>query len=131
MVGPLVADGTNLRPSTFDEQYFRSHALPAFGTTSLGKLDHTGLRAWAAGMGAPDGSNLAPATIHRVVWLLNKCVNAAYEDRLISHNPVAKLSLPRIERREMRFMDTDDLEARASSSRSKTARRVVIAPTPR
>ena len=102
---------TNLRPSTRarDEQYFRSHALPAFGATSLGKLDRTALRTWVADMGAPAGSNLAPATIHRVVQLLNKCVNAAYEDRLISHNPVAKLPLPRIERREMRFLDTDDL----------------------
>ena len=60
-------------------------------------------------MGAPDGSNLAPATIHRVVQLMTKCVNAAFEDRLIPHNPVAKLPLPRIERREMRFIDTDEI----------------------
>ncbi len=60
-------------------------------------------------LGSPDGSNLAPATIHRVVQLMNKCVNAAFEDRLIAHNPVAKLPLPRIERREMRFLDTDDI----------------------
>ena len=51
----------------------------------------TALRNWVADMGSPDGSDLAPATIHRVVQLLNKCVNAAYEDRLIPHNPVAKL----------------------------------------
>ena len=41
--------------------------------------------------------------------VLNTCVNAAYEDRLISHNPVAKLPLPRIECHEMRFLDTDGL----------------------
>jgi integrase len=57
----------------------------------------------------PAGSHLAPATIHRVVQLMNKCVNAAFEDRLIAHNPVAKLPLPLIERREMRFLDTDDI----------------------
>ena len=102
---------TNLRPSTKarDEQFFRTHARPVFGSTPLGKLDRTALRAWVADLGSPDGSNLAPATIHRVVQLMNKCVNAAFEDRLIAHNPVAKLPLPRIERREMRFLDTDDI----------------------
>lgn len=102
---------TNLRPSTKarDSQYFRTHALPTFGTTPLGRLDRTALRAWVADLGAADGANLAPATIHRVVQLLNKCVGAAFEDRLIPHNPVAKLPLPRIERREMRFLTSDEL----------------------
>jgi integrase len=102
---------TNLRPSTKarDAQFFRSHALPAFGRTPIGKLDRTALRAWVAELGSSDGSNLAPATIHRVVQLLNKCIEAAVEDRLISHNPVAKLPLPRIERREMRFVSADEL----------------------
>lgn len=102
---------TNLRPSTRarDSQYFRTHALPTFGTTPLGRLDRTALRTWVADLGAADGANLAPATIHRVVQLLNKCVGAAFEDRLIPHNPVAKLPLPRIERREMRFLTSDEL----------------------
>ena len=102
---------TNLRPSTKarDAQFFRTHALPTFGRTPIGKLDRTALRAWVAELGSPDGSNLAPATIHRVVQLLNKCIEAAFEDRLVSHNPVAKLPLPRIERREMRFVNADEL----------------------
>lgn len=108
---------TTLRPSTRarDEQYFRTHALPVFGSTPIGKLDRTALRAWVADMGRFDGGNLAPATIHRVVQLMNKCINAAFEDRLIPHNPVAKLPLPRIERREMRFLDTDEVWRLADS----------------
>lgn len=104
---------TDLRPSTKarDEQFFRSHALPVFGDTPIGKLERTALRVWVAEMGSPTGSALAPATIHRVVQVLNKSVNAAFEDRLITHNPVAKLPLPRIERREMRFLDTDGVWA--------------------
>jgi len=101
----------NLRPSTKarDEQYFRSHALPRFRTTPLAKLDRTVLREWIADLGSPRGANLAPATIHRVVQILNKCVGAAFEDRLISANPVAKLPLPKIERREMRFLSSEEL----------------------
>jgi hypothetical protein len=67
------------------------------------------LRGWVASLGSPTGSNLAPATIHRVVQLLNKCIGAALEDRLILSNPVAKLPLPRIERREMRFLTADEV----------------------
>ena len=60
-------------------------------------------------LGSVDGSNLAPATVHRAVQLLNQCVNAAFEDRLIQHNPVAKLPLPKIERPEMRFLTYDEV----------------------
>ena len=102
---------TNLRPSTRarDEQFFRTHVRPDVRITPIGKLDRTALRAWVAEPRVARGTNLAPATIHRVVQLLNKCMNVAFEDRLIAHNPVAQLPLPRIERREMRFLDTDDI----------------------
>jgi integrase len=108
---------TNLRPSTRarDAQFFRTHVLPTFGRMPIGKLDRSALRAWVAHLGSPAGSNLAPATIHRVVQLLNKCMTAALEDRLISHNPVAQLPLPRIERREMRFLTSDELLTLADS----------------
>ena len=102
---------TNLRPSTRarDAQFFRSHVLPTLGSTPLGKLDRTALRRWMARLGDPSGSALAPATIHKVVQVLNKSVNAAVEDRLITHNPVARLPLPKIEHQEMRFLDSDEL----------------------
>ena len=35
-----------------------------FGETPLGKLDRTTLRTWLANLASPEGSNLAPATIH-------------------------------------------------------------------
>ena len=102
---------TNLRPSTRtrDAQYFRSHVLPTLGGTPLGKLDRTALRRWMVRLGAADGSRLAPATIHKVVQVLNKSVNAAVEDRIITHNPVARLPMPRIEHQEMRFLNSDEL----------------------
>lgn len=80
---------TNLRPSTRarDAQYVRSHVLPTLGSTPLGKLDRTALRRRMVRLGADDGSRLAPATIHKVVQVLNKSVNAAVEDRIITHNP--------------------------------------------
>jgi integrase len=102
---------TNLRPSTRarDTQHYLTHVLPAFGDVPLARLDRSVLRSWVADLGSPDGSDLAPATIHKVVQVLNKAVNAAVEDRLIPHNPVAGLPLPKIERQEMRFLSYDEL----------------------
>jgi integrase len=108
---------TNLRPSTRarDAQFFRSHVLPTLGTTPLGRLDRTTLRRWMVSLGDPDGPALAPATIHKVVQVLNKSVNAAVEDRIITHNPVARLPLPKIEHQEMRFLTSDELWTLADS----------------
>jgi len=97
---------TNLRPSTRarNAQFYKTHIRSEFGDTPLNKLDRTTLRQWVAQLGSPDGSDLAPATIHTVVQILNRTVTAALEDRVIQHNPVAKLPLPKIERQEMRHL---------------------------
>jgi integrase len=102
---------TNLRASTRarDAQFYRTHIRPVFGDTPLAKLDRTTVRTWVAKLGSGVGSNLAPATIHKVVQVLNKCVDSAVQDRLIQHNPVAKLPLPKIEHSEMRFLTSDEV----------------------
>ena len=102
---------TNLRISTRsrDAQFYRTHVKPEFGDTPLAKLDRTALRNWVAQLGSPSGSGLAPATIHKVVQVLNKCVYSAVEDRLIQNNPVAKLPLPKIERTEMRHLNAEEV----------------------
>ena len=111
VVGPLVADGHppcgrargHATRSTSARTCDRSSAHP------IGKLDRTVAALVGRRSRLARRLDLAPATIHRVVQLLNKCVNAAVEDRLIQHNPVAKLPLPRIERREMRFLTAEEL----------------------
>lgn len=120
---------TNLRASTRarDAQFYKSHIRPAFGDTPLNKLDRTSLRSWVAQLGSPSGSNLAPATIHKVVQVLNKAIKAAFEDRLIPHNPVAKLPLPRIEHQEMRFLNSDELWRLADSIDARYRAFVLIA----
>lgn len=102
---------TNLRASTRarDAQHFKNHIRPVFGDTPIGKLDRTTVRRWLARLGSPAGGNLAPATIHKVVQVLNKTMNAALEDRLIATNQVAKLPLPKIEHQEMRFITSDEI----------------------
>ncbi|MGD9752000.1 MAG: tyrosine-type recombinase/integrase, partial [Acidimicrobiia bacterium] len=102
---------TNLRPSTRvrDEGYYRLHIQPVFGATALNKLDRTALRQWVANLVDPNGEGLAPATVQKAVQILNKCVRAALDDRLIAFNPVERLPLPKIEREEMRFLTHAEL----------------------
>ena len=102
---------TNLRASTRvrDEGYYRLHISPTFGTTPLNKLDRTVLRQWVADLVDPDGDALAPATAQKAVQILNKCVRAALDDRLIAVNPVERLPLPKIEREEMRYLTHGEL----------------------
>jgi len=83
--------------------------LPTFGTTPLARVDQSSLREWAAKLSAPDGSDLAPATVVKAVQVFNKAMRAAFEDRLISANPVERLPPPRIEREETRFLTADEL----------------------
>ena len=102
---------TGLRPTTRarDEASFRTHVVPTFGSTPLGRLDRTRLREWVSELSDPNGAALAPATVVKAVQVFNKVVRAAVEDRLIAQNPVEKLPVPRISRDEMRFLTPEEL----------------------
>lgn len=108
---------TNLRPTTRarDEYYFHAFVVPRFGDVPIGKLDRTDVRGWVAQLVAANGAGLAPATVQKIVQILNKTMRAALEDRLIPHNPVDRLPLPRIEHEEMRHLDHDGLMALADA----------------
>lgn len=108
---------TGLRPTTRarDEASFRTHVLPTFGTTPLARLERTRLREWVTQLSDPDGAALAPATVVKAVQVFNKVVRAAVEDRVIAHNPVDKLPLPKIPRDEMRFLTASELWALADA----------------
>ncbi|MEA3218575.1 MAG: hypothetical protein QOJ19_4731, partial [Acidimicrobiia bacterium] len=73
------------------------------------------LRQLVADLIDPAGSGLAPATVHKVVQVLNKAVRAALEDRLIAVNPVDRLPVPKIEREEMRFLSHEELAVLAAA----------------
>jgi integrase len=105
---------TDLRRTTYarDEQYFRTHVEPWFGSTQLGRIDRTEIRRWITWMvtdPAEGGAGKAPATVQKAFQVFNKALRAAVEDRLIPFNPAADLPLPRIEREEMRCLTVDEV----------------------
>ncbi len=97
MVGPLVADGH--APSA-EYPCPRRPVLPHARAAGLRRragwgssIERRCVRG-SPNSARPSGSDLAPATIHRVVQLLSQCVDAAVEDRLITAQPGRQAPAP-------------------------------------
>ena len=108
------ATTVNLRPSSRarDEAYLRNHVLPVFGTAALGRITQLEVRAWVADLTA---SGLAPATVHKAYQTLSKVLRAAVDGGLIAQSPCRNVPLPRVERREMRFLAPGEIVALADA----------------
>ncbi len=104
----------NLRPSSRarDESYARNHLLPHFGPVPLAGIDHPMVAEWVATLTA---SGLAPATVVKAAQILNKTMTAAVHSGMVRANPVARVDLPRIERREMLFLTPSEVAALADT----------------
>jgi integrase len=98
----------NRRPSTKarDESVIRKHIVPAFGDRPLASIQPADVRSWVARLKAAGYSS---ATIRKAAQLLSACLEAAVDDGLIVRNPARRIDLPKVERREMRFLSPDEI----------------------
>jgi integrase len=97
------ATTTNLRRTTAvrDETYLRLYVLPRFGDLSLAAIGQRDVRAWVADLTSRE---LAPATVVKAYHLLGKVLAGAVDAGMIAQSPCRRVSLPKIEREEMRFL---------------------------
>lgn len=104
----------DLRESTRerDDSYIRNHVLPRWATTPLARVDHIDVCAWVADLSA---SGKAPATVHKINQLLSKMLASAVRSGLIAANPCDGVPLPRIERKEQRFLEPAEVDALATA----------------
>jgi integrase len=107
------ATTVSLRPSTRarDDSYLRSLILPRFGERSLAEIDRAAIRAWVAEL---SGTH-APATVVKAHQILSKIMGAAVDDGMLPSNPCARVPLPRLERKEMRFLGPAEVAALADA----------------
>jgi len=107
------ATTVNLRPSTRarDESYIRNHVLPTFGEVPLTQITQLGVRAWVAEL---DAKGLAPATVQKAYQILGKLLEGAADGGLILASPCRKVSLPKVETMEMRFLAPEEIGRLAS-----------------
>jgi integrase len=105
-----------LRPNTEarDERLFRLHILPRFGPMPLAAITQYEVRAWVT---HTTRQGLAASTVRRAYQLLGKVLGAAVDNGMIAQNPCRRVPLPRIERREMRFLTPAEVARLADSIR--------------
>jgi integrase len=108
---PTTAD---LRPGTrtLYGYLLRRFLLPAFATTSIGKLDPLTVRTWLAGL--HQAGEVTPTTIAKAYRLLRRILNVAVEAGYLPRNPCV-IKGAGIERpREMRHVSIPQLMAIAN-----------------
>ena len=107
-VNRWVASRVHVRESTHerDESYLRSLVLPHFGSRQLRAITPAEVQSWVSKL-IRDG--YAPATVQLAFGLLSMALSAAVQAGLLSRSPSDGTKLPKRQRREMRFLDIDEL----------------------
>ncbi|RZU49204.1 site-specific recombinase XerD [Krasilnikovia cinnamomea] len=77
----------------------RTHVLPRWGDTPIGKVDHLAVQQWVTDLA---GRGLSPASVADCHHVLSSILRAAVRDRLIGTNPCDGVKVPR-----RRKKDTD------------------------
>jgi hypothetical protein len=110
------ATTTNLRRTTAvrDETYLRLYVLPRFGDLPLAAIAQRDVRAWVADLTSRE---LAPATVVKAYHLLGKVLAGAVDAGMIAQSPCRRVSLPKIEREEMRFLTPVEIARLADAIR--------------
>lgn len=110
----------NKRPSTWarDENYLDRYVVAHFGEARLGDITPLAVETWLTRLqakGGHKGKPLAAATVIKAYQLLNGSLKAAVRHRMIPSNPADGVTLPTIERHEMRFLTEDEIAALADA----------------
>jgi integrase len=105
---------TNLRPGTRarDESYMKKHVKPRWAAVPLAKISQVDVRAWVAELNA---KGLRPATVRLIYQILARALDAAVDGGMIPLSPCRRISLPKIERGEPRFLTREQVHAIADA----------------
>jgi integrase len=107
-----------------DESYWRNHVEPRFGDVALNRVQHQDVAEWVAELRR---KGLAPATVVKGHQVLNKTLRAAVRAGRLAVNPAIDVTLPRIERDEMRFLTPAEVSVLAATINPRFRAWVVVA----
>lgn len=82
-----------------DASVMRTHVIPAWGTWTLGRIDHTHVQEWITDL----SRRRSPATVAEAHRILSAVLRNAVRDRLIAYDPCDGIKVPR-----RRKLDTAD-----------------------
>jgi integrase len=99
-----------LKPKTIRgyESLLDSRLVPVLGATPLAALRTSDVQAW---IGTMEADGLSPSRIRQAHVLLGQVLEAAARDGRIGRNPARGVKLPRIVRREARYLEPDVVDA--------------------
>jgi integrase len=84
-----------------DEGMIRNHVLPAFGGVPVARISKLDVQQWITRL---SDKGLAPATVRRAYTLLGAMMAEAVDLRMVAESPCRRISLPRSEKVEQRFL---------------------------
>lgn len=105
----------NLRPSSRarDESYLRNHVIPAFEDRTIGRIQKIDVQTWVRSLS--EDKALAPRTVRECYRIMSGIMAEAVDQHLITETPGRRISLPRIENIERRFLTAVQVDALADA----------------
>ena len=85
----------------------KNHIIPALGEIKLANLNTTQIQRFYNEL--TDKKGLSPKTIKNIHGILTKAMNQAKELRMIRDNPCDLCKLPRVNRKDIRTMSSDEI----------------------
>ena len=103
------ATTAHLKPSTRrDYRMLLDHqVLPAFGDWTLASVDTLAVKEWRAGLLA---ARLSPKRAGKALQVLSQVLGSAVEGGRLARNPALGVKPPKVQRKEMHFLDAEQVE---------------------
>jgi integrase len=107
-----LASQSHLKPSTKAryEGILSKHILPEWGATPLSHVTHADVQTWISGI------DLAPATVRYVHRVFSLIMELAVRDRRIPSNPATGVRLPRVEKKDKKFLTLEEVHRLADAA---------------
>lgn len=92
------------------EGYIRIHLLPELGETMLTALNREQIQRFfnKKSAGSPDKKGLSPKSLKNIYNMLNSTLEQAVTNEKIIRNPLRGIKLPKIVKKEIRILETDE-----------------------
>jgi integrase len=105
----------HLKPSTRrDYRMLLDHqVLPVFADWALASIDTLAVREWRSGLLA---GGLSPKRAGKALQVLSQILASAVEGGRLARNPAAGVKPPKVQRKEMHFLDADQVEWLAAAT---------------
>ena len=118
----LTRSGHRASTRARDRVVLDRHLLPELGDAQLSELTHDEVQAWVNRLAARS----APATVQRCFTVLRQVLDSAVDNRMLPLNPSDRITLPRRQPFEARFLRPDELEMLASTVDESSRAAVLI-----